>query len=418
MAVNGPMNERDWVAKKDYFAILLVFLLLPIASQAGGLAVAAITSIGGGLALVGLGPSKIFSIIKNTPMAIWILMALLVWALVSSFWSPYISKRTLPNPAILLLGVPLYLLFARAVLNQLNHDTSLFRSVLIWGTIVSACAIFIDLFSGYAISLTVDPVSAAESFESRRGDMIQNLGHGVSVLALIFPVIGVLLWRRGKNGRLLAVILAAVIFVCAVKASVSASLLALVVAILFMLYAARRPQHAVKTAFLLLALSLILAPLFAFVATKLSADQLAALPFSWEERIHNWRYMYGKILESPFIGHGFDAVRTFQDTHTIRGYEGRAIVSLHPHNAGLHVWAELGLVGISISCAAIYFAYRTLKSSANLTLHRSVALTGVVVSALVISGFTYGVWQDWWWATVIICCVVVAVIDASNFERN
>ncbi|NNC38525.1 MAG: O-antigen ligase family protein [Hyphomonadaceae bacterium] len=403
-----------WVERKDNIVLILVFLLLPIMAQAGGLGIAAIASIGGGLTLIGLGPSKIISIVKSAPNAFWVLMLLLVYGLVSSFWSPYQSTRSLPNPMILVLGVPLYFLCARAVIRQSGSSAKWLRRVWIWGTIASAIAILIDLTTGYAISLAVDPVSPGESFESRRGDVIQNLGHGVAVLTLLFPPVATALWQAGAKGRAASIVLAAIILATGFFAGMSASMLALCLALVFMAFVLLKPKIAVGTVHILAGLSLLTAPFIAFLSSRLSNAQLAALPFSWEERIHNWRYIYHKILEHPIVGHGFDAVRTFEDKHSIRGFDDRAIVSLHPHNAGLHIWVELGLIGISISVLAIYLSYKTMRRISERNKFFAIAICGTGAAALTNASLTFGVWQDWWWASIILAFSVIALIPYTT----
>jgi len=407
-------SSPTWVDRKDYFVLILVFCVLPIASQAGGLGIAAITALGGVLTLIGLGPAKIGEILKHTPKPVWALMALLFYGLISSAWSPYQSNRSLPNPAILLLGVPLYFLFVRAVVQFSKAESIWLRRVWIWSTIGSAIAILVDLTTGYTISLAIDPVSAGENAESRRGDLIQNLGHGVAVLTLLFPAVAVTLWQRGTTSRIISIVLGLVILMCGIFAGMSASICAFFASLVFMIFAAFTPRIALAGMHIVTALALTSAPLFALFATKLSATQLASIPFSWEERLHNWRYIFEKIGEHPVIGHGFDAVRTFQDKHTIRGFDDRAIVSLHPHNAGLHIWVELGLIGIAICVAAIYLSYKGVLSSKMIEKPAAMALCGTGLAAITNASLTFGVWQDWWWAVIITAFSTSALIPYTT----
>lgn len=401
--------SQTWVDKKDYFVLIFLFLLLPLVSQAGGLGIAAIIALGGGLTLVGLGPGKLISIVKSAPKPLWVVMALLVYGLISRLWSPYQSARSLPNSMVLVLGVPLCFLFARTVIRKPHLNATWLRRIWLWGTLGSAIAILIDLTTGYSISLAVDPVSGGQSFESRRGDLVQNLGHGVAVLTLLFPAVATAFWRHGSRGKTVSITLAILIILSGYFAGMSASVLALLLALAFMKIAALKPKLAITAIHILAGLSLICAPFVAYLATKLTPAQIAGVPFSWEERIHNWRYIYNKILEHPIIGHGFDAVRTFGDKHSIRGFDDRAIVSLHPHNAGLHIWVELGLVGIAISVAAIYLSYKILKQSNALCKPFAIALCGTGAAALVNASLTFGVWQEWWWGAIILAFSTVAL---------
>lgn len=320
----------------------------------------------------------------------------------------------MPNPMILVLGLPLYLLFVRAVHRQSLFKSILLRRVWLWGTIGSAIAIFIDLTTGYSISLMIDPVSANENAESRRGDLVQNLGHGVAVLALLYPAAAVTLWQNSFVGKAMAAGLAVVILMCGYFAGMSASVFAVLLALLFMCAAIFRPIWAIRALHILAGLALLLAPIVGFLATKISDSQMAKLPFSWEERLHNWRYIFAKITEHPLLGHGFDAVRTFDEKHTVRGFADRAIVSLHPHNAGLHIWVELGLIGICLGLCALFWSYKMVQNSKNLQKTTVIALCGTGAAALVNASLTFGVWQDWWWAAIIVALSSVVLIPYTT----
>ena len=409
-----PDSNRTWVDRKDYLALIFVFLLLPLMAQAGGLGVAAIGAVGGALVLLGRGPSDLLSVARNAPAAFWALMLLLAYGLISSQWSPYQSERSLPNPMILLLGVPLYFVFVYGVVSQSKLKSLWLRRIWLWGMIGSAIAIFIDLTTGYSISLAIDPVSPGESFESRSGDLIQNLGHGVAVLTLLYPAVAVTLWQGGNGGKVIASVLAIIVVLCGYFAGMSASVLALILSLVLMGFAVLNPKLAVGFMHATAALCLVGAPFVAFLSTKLTAAQMAKLPFSWEERLHNWRHIFTKIKEHPIIGHGFDAVRTFDDKHSIRGFDDRAIVSLHPHNAGLHIWVELGLIGILLSCAAIYLSYKSVANFKKLDGPFAVVICGIGIAAIVNASLTFGVWQDWWWASIIIAFSTSALIPYTT----
>ena len=377
---------------------------------------AAITAIGGVLCLIGLRPSRLFKSVKHMPVALWFLFGLLVLGVVSSFWSPYNSPRTLPNPYILLIGVPLYLAFTYAVATRSRFNDAPLSRIVIFTTIGSAIAILLDRAFGFPISMAVDPIDVGESKHQRYGDVIQNLNHGISVLTLFLPPVVMMLWVRNRIGKFLALVLIALILACTLVANLNASLVAVIAACLFMIIASKRPIPTLKLSFYLALASLVFAPIVAFFMTKLSDAQLAALPFSWEERVHNWAFMYDMILEHPIMGHGFDAVRTFSESHTIRGFEGRALVSLHPHNAGIHIWVETGLIGIAFASLALFYAGKRLCRAGTLSTGQSIAVSGLIVSAMANSILTYGVWQDWWWASIVIASSVIFLITHSRVD--
>lgn len=371
---------------------------------------AAILALVGTFGLIGLRPSHPKNILSSVSPAIWALMALLLWSLLSTLWSPYQSLDTLNNAEKILLGVPLYLGCAAMIHSQNKYGNRSLQRLLVWGTFISATLILIDTLSGYRITLLVDPLGVGENPETRRGDIIQNLGHAVSILTLLLSPVCVLLWQKAGFGKLLAVLLTVLVIACAWTSGMSSCTIAIILALIFMRFAVIYPKLTLRAGFCLAAASILFAPVLGFAAKHVSPQYRAALPFSWEERVVSWGYMNDKIFEHPWFGHGFDAVRTFGDTHTIRGFEGRAMVSLHPHNAGIHLWAETGLIGVILACLALYLGARKLTGTGGLNRSQLIAASGLLAATIVVAGFSYGVWQDWWWASIIFAAAVIAFI--------
>lgn len=398
---------KQWANRKDFYILVLVFLAIPFVSHAGGLGIAAVLAVSGFAALAGALPFQILGNLRRIPLALWLLFLLLCWGGLSSVWSPYSSGHILPNSVKILIGVPVYLLCACIIKTCAADDKQrkILVGLLFFGSIASAVALLADQLSGYAINYALSPLSPGQDPNLRVGDIIQNIGHGTTVTALLVAPVSVLLWQRGQIGKMTALAFIGVAMAAAITTGTSASVLAILTALALMAVALWRPRMAVKFSFLFAIFTLLWAPVLAYLATTISAETKASLPFSWEERIENWGYLYHKIIEHPIFGHGFDAVRTFNDTHTIRGFEGRAFVSLHPHNAGLHMWVELGIVGAVLASAALYLAMQNVVRlegvMSRLNRPQMMAISGVVGAATIISNLSYGLWQDWWWASVI-----------------
>ena len=288
------------------------------------------------------------------------------------------------------------------------------RNILPWLFVValmgSLVAVLTDLMSNYSLTLLVDPLAVGETMGRRQGDMIQNVGHAVSVLILFAAPACMLLWQKSGVGKIATVLMILLMGFSTHKANASAAQIGLIVALVFMGLAHFKPKLALRGAFTMAGACLLFAPTLAYVSSKLSPQMRAQLPFSWEERVFNWEVLYGKIMEHPFIGHGFDAVRTFNDTHTIRGFEGRALVSLHPHNAGLHLWVEVGFVGVILACVALYLGARKLTDPEIFSKPLMVAATGLCAATTAMASLSYGVWQDWWWAAIILSAASIVFI--------
>ncbi len=394
------MDISKIITAKNKFALWFVYLLFPLMSYAGGLGIASIMAIGGLLFLSGFEKKLKINKIKSASMAVWAFFAFLLWVWLSHFWSPYKTDSFFDNSLKFLFGVPLYILFAVLIYNhaQKNDRPILFLALAVF--VFCLLAIY-DFLSGYKWTLFWDRPGSAADLGAKRGDIVQNLGHFVSIVTLILLPISFWLWLRLRHGKLLAASLVIIVFLLVIISDMNSSLIALFLAIIFLLIARFNARLALSLAGFTALASLLFAPLLAFFAKNMSADLRAKLPFSWEERIATWGYIYDKIMQKPLFGHGFDAVRTFSDTHTIRGFEGRALVSLHPHNAGLHLWVETGLIGVILACFTIIMAVLFVLKSAGFSKIQLAVISGLVAVIIAISSLSYSVWQDWWWATII-----------------
>lgn len=177
------------------------------------------------------------------------------------------------------------------------------------------------------------------------------------------------------------------------------------------------------------ALTALILPRFSIAAT--AATIIAAwiaLPV-WSTRIpdpqttfQNWTFLSGSahhrttiwgfvgqhIVARPVLGWGMDAARVMphgdDEVHLVRrDADGRDILTtdepllpLHPHNAILHVWLELGAIGAAIAAAwMLCLLWRLYRLPADDRSGRAAALGGMVCAVLIAS-ISYGAWQSWW----------------------
>ena len=117
--------------------------------------------------------------------------------------------------------------------------------------------------------------------------------------------------------------------------------------------------------------------------------------------------MWLRIGESPWIGNGFGTARTMDVREVMRGFD-MPLVSLHPHNAGLHIWLDAGAVGAGLATLAVLAMWQAGERWADRD--RAIALAGVVAAGTVISAVSFGVWQHWWWASLALAAALVPVM--------
>lgn len=136
-----------------------------------------------------------------------------------------------------------------------------------------------------------------------------------------------------------------------------------------------------------------------FLAQALHATGLgnaAWLPFSVGHRVLIWDHVARLALERPFFGWGLEASRKLSDFTTVPDGPMRGVIELlplHPHNAPLQVWLELGGVGALLGMA---LAWTLLRAIGKLDRAAQLFAYPLFACGLFMGGTAYGVWQTWW----------------------
>ena len=135
-------------------------------------------------------------------------------------------------------------------------------------------------------------------------------------------------------------------------------------------------------------------------------------------RLYIWDFSVERILERPLLGWGLDSSRVMPGRDVMITevnsdlpptiYGQMQVLPLHPHNAPLQIWLELGLPG------AVLFALISgglLYGVAGRTGNRLGAgvAAAVLVMALALSSMSYGIWQTWWLAALWFAAALTAV---------
>jgi len=122
---------------------------------------------------------------------------------------------------------------------------------------------------------------------------------------------------------------------------------------------------------------------------------------SARHRIEIWGRAANRVPDAPLLGHGIDAARTMPpragetsrfDTLTDH------LFPLHPHNAFLEVWLELGALGVALSLGLIF---RLSAAIGRLPPRLIPFATAQLAAASVLGGVAYGIWQAWWMSSFL-----------------
>jgi len=121
-------------------------------------------------------------------------------------------------------------------------------------------------------------------------------------------------------------------------------------------------------------------------------------------RLCIWEFASARILEKPLLGWGLDSSRSIPGGE-VECVEDGPSLSLHPHNAALQVWLELGIVGAFLLASLLALAFRFVGRMPAGT--PQAGATASLVAALMTAFLSYGVWQNWWIAVLALGAMTV-----------
>ena len=387
----------SFLDKTSFTALFAVMILMPLVSHAGGLGVAPLVFILGAIGLLLAIKTKTASITR-TQIALAIF---LVWLCLTSLWSPYKPDDALTNYIKLAIMVTIFywnhLLFKYTVR---RHQLPL-QHLLMATSFFAAGILVIDLLSDFGLTFLFNPVSNRDEAIFRMIDAEMNLGHSNTILLLIVAPVA-LLMRAQLPTRLALSVMVLFLSLLAIAAwlnGLAVGLVGLIFVVIAVIAGYLYPRIMPRAFLSLGIIAILFAPLLAFLASNYVTIGETNLPQSWDHRLRMWGYCWDVITEHSIWGNGFDASRTFSETFIAR--DGREIVtvSLHPHNAGIQIWTETGIIGAVLASAVIYSLFKPVQNYAQSRAHAG-AVSGVIMATIIVSSLTYGAWQFWWWGSV------------------
>lgn len=150
--------------------------------------------------------------------------------------------------------------------------------------------------------------------------------------------------------------------------------------------------------------------------------------FSHIHRLYTWQSISQKIEKKWALGYGLDTSR-----HEIVGGEmknwplkkhnGEQIfiytkaIPMHPHNAPLQWWLELGIIGAVLGA---FINYQCLEYIRSLQDRMKAALTlGLFINVSFVAYVNLGFWQNWWLSSLwILVSIMIAFIHSNRFEHS
>jgi O-antigen ligase len=378
------------------------FALWPLVAWGGHLGHAPLVALAGLLTLADWSRARATTLLL-------LLAALLGWAVLSTAWSTAptggftlesyeaLEQRTWLK---LVLQTLLYLpvVFAAAALSE--RWTDRVATTLSLAAVGLAALLLFEAASGARLYLGMREAIG----DPYRPDLgMRNVSLGLYPLAVfVWPVLAIL--SAADRRRLLLIPIVCCLVAPPLFGAWSPLFAFLVGAGVFCLVRAApvRPPRLLGYA---AAAAIVLTPLAVRLADEsgLSAELAPRIGLSWAERLRIWTFTADQISTAPFFGQGLDASRLFG-----------AAVPLHPHNAGLQIWLELGAVGAALAALLWVALFQAAGRVGREDRGATAAACAAAAAYFTIGGLSFGVWQEWWLA--IGALGAAAVVVAARYR--
>ena len=265
--------------------------------------------------------------------------------------------------------------------------------------------------------------SALEAYGRSQTDeasMYQNMMRVVNISVLMVPLLVALLPVRNVWVKAAAFVLCMVgLFIIARRPvlDVSAAILAIPAVSLMVGLSFILKQHIYRLLGYGTAALILLMPAFIALLSRVAGDG-ASLPASFKSRIDSYQYVFARIQEKFLFGWGVGTTAGWDETTRVAAPDGTIvdypIVPGHPHNGGLHVWAETGLIGALLLAAFAILLGERLARTSNKNTDVIMSATGIWTGALILASLSYSLWNDAFWGAIVLCASCTMAISRST----
>jgi len=326
-----------------------------------------------------------------------LLLGLVAWGALSASWS-------LDAERSLILAARLLGMFA-AGLALAAAAGELRRPERIVALLVAGCALGIVLAAG---DLATE--GGINRYFHTRPYRPTELNQIAVLLAIVVLPAGAALWSRARPAALAAASAGIAVVALFVDATAKIGLLAglTVAALVYWRRGAAARVFAVLS-------------ILAIVTAPLTLPRLAHIPGLFDaadsfkesagHRLLIWSFTGARIAERPVAGWGLDTARAIPGG-AIEIRPGEAQLPLHPHDAALQVWLELGAAGAALFAVFVALLWRRLADAAWPRPYAAAA-AGSLAAALTVALAAYGVWQEWWLGTLALAMFLVLVLGRT-----
>ena len=148
--------------------------------------------------------------------------------------------------------------------------------------------------------------------------------------------------------------------------------------------------------------------------------------FSHIHRLYVWHDISQKIEKKWALGYGLDTSRhnslggeitswPFTNSNGDKISIRSKAIPMHPHNAPLQWWLELGVMGALLG---IFMNYQCLRSIRRFSKEGAVFALGLFASSSCIAWVNLGFWQNWWLSSLWVVGGLMLALQGCSFKKE
>ena len=369
---------------------------------------AIIESVGGGVRLRLHGPLA------------WLLGTIIIWGAASAIWSIVPEQSVSRAFRLFLFGAGFLILFSAALRIDPAGRRRL-ESFLVAGFVIGLLFILFELAtSGFVHSALNGSYNKLNGQPLTRAMNLFELNRASSVISIMAWVAVIPVWRRFGWVGAFAVVLVSGFAISQLQPG-SPFLAILAGATLFAI-AWFMPRLATAALVAAIAIGLLMLPFITELQPIITGliRNLGFSEFSLNHRMAIWQFASEHSLARPVLGWGLDASRVVgvgqevvvDDAPNLR-FRSVDVLPLHPHNALLQAWLELGAIGALLLGALFTSAVFAIRRHLRGRLEHAAA-SAAFAAAFVNAELSFGIWQGWWLSCLALVVVLIAALTAAT----
>jgi hypothetical protein len=372
-------------------------------------------------------------------LVLYALIILIGWSLISWFWSisPHDTLKTGISLAVTFLGGAI--LFGISLSFGPQEKKSLQNGIILGGFFgFSLIAIEFATNAGlarllfYELALIKNPDMPSYStfIFSVYGNSTPVMNAGMAATTVFFFPWAMTIKDRFSQKVFILIILVGAILVLMTYAD--AVKLSFVVGLIVFLTALAWPRWINRIMCVAITIGFLTAPLIPSLLPNplVPSKNLEFFSPSSAHRILIWKNTVGHIKQNLILGSGLDTTRALYSAKDRILYDFPSTLSngtaykvlyepipLHPHNAVLQIWLELGAVGALISLGLLLTILYSINRG---RLHQTdqAAALGLFAATLSLACISFGIWQGWWLSSILLSIAYFVSLLKKPLEKN